>query len=656
MIRYRRGGIAWPIAARFKWLAALPVAALVIWLLARGLAALLAVDRGLDMTDEGLYLLAADPPSLRAAALFPWGWHTAPLFELAGYDIAAFRTLGAVLLVLAGAWLGWAAAAVLGDAHRTTASQGGASTSDRVHIGYAVRAIGAVVGGIGSLAYYQQLLRTPSYNWLNLLGILIAAGGLLLLIRAVEEEDGWPGRSPRILLLIVASAFGLFLTIPAKPTTVPFLLALGAGVLFLLRGWKLALGTTVLLSVAVAAWMAVAVLCGFWPVDFLRVFVVVANAPADPAHTIPSAFGDLVASVRVFLGQVRNLPRRLIVLFALAIALVVAGSLRPAWRGLSSAGFLLVVLGALVVASVPLPGVPNAPLIWFAYTPISTAAVIVVVGAVLTLLATGAIGRDPRDRLDFRVLAVILYLCALPLVFAFGTTNGTFAQSSLAAGIYFVAATTALTSARVSGIARWAPLVALVVFTGAVSATTVRDGWLFPYRMTPIQSQIIETPIGDHGAMLRLDPALSASLALLTKEARSAGFRPGTPLLGVTWPWSTTLPYTLGARVPDSLVLTVFGGSGAEAGAEYNLSNWFAGFPSADAWIATTASSALDASARASVARVLQSFSRLSGRSFPSDYVCVAAVGEYRIWRPASTADETTGSMRPGPGCGDESP
>ena len=46
------------------------------------LGLLLASDRGLDLSDEGLYLLAANPPTAHAAWGFPWGWNLRPLFQL----------------------------------------------------------------------------------------------------------------------------------------------------------------------------------------------------------------------------------------------------------------------------------------------------------------------------------------------------------------------------------------------------------------------------------------------------------------------------------------------------------------------------------------------------------------------------------------------
>jgi hypothetical protein len=134
---------------------------------------------------------------------------------------------------------------------------------------------------------------------------------------------------------------------------------------------------------------------------------------------------------------------------------------------------------------------------------------------------------------------------------------------------------------------------------------------------------------------LRLEPAQSAELTRFIEAARRAGFVPGTPLVGVNWEWSSGVAYALGARVPDSLMLAVFGGAGTIDGVDYNLTFRFTGFPSADAWISTTRSSVLKPDAQRDVAAALQAFGRVSGRPFPSGYTCVAAEGDQLLWRPA---------------------
>ena len=158
----------------FTSIASVAVLVVLWWLLNRVLAS----SRGLDLSDEGLYLLAADPPSPSASWGFPSGWHTHPLFALVGYDIASFRTLGAVVLFVAFAWLGWASVRVVTAARELT-------TTQRQFLLFT----GVLVGGLGSLFYYAPMLRTPSYNWLNLVGIAISAA-------AAPRARGWRRRSP----------------------------------------------------------------------------------------------------------------------------------------------------------------------------------------------------------------------------------------------------------------------------------------------------------------------------------------------------------------------------------------------------------------------------------------------------------------------------
>lgn len=191
---------------------------------------LLASDRGIDLTDEGLYLLAADPPSIDAAWGTPFGWHTAPVFRAVGYDVAAFRTLGAWLLVLASAALGWWAVR-LGERLRA-AGVAGRSTS-------VAASLRAVAGGVGGFLYYGGLLRTRSYNWVTVVGATIAAVGIVMLVehmlrsgcdRPGEGKLGelWQRTAVQRLGLHVGhliAGLGAFLSIPAKPTT-PILFAL----------------------------------------------------------------------------------------------------------------------------------------------------------------------------------------------------------------------------------------------------------------------------------------------------------------------------------------------------------------------------------------------------------------------------------------------
>lgn len=265
------------------------VVALGVGVLWRFLFVVLAADRGLELTDEGLYLLAARPPSIDAAWGTPAGWHTAPLFRLVGYDVAAFRTFGAVLLVGTAAMLGHAAVRL---GQQVRAAEHGAT-------GRVERLIGAVLAGLGGLLYYGALIRTPSYNWVTVLGATLAALGLLqiasarLLVRdGAEAESSQPWGGPRWLGSrgVLLAGFGAFFTVPAKPTTPVFFALLAIPILRLVGDLRPAVRTVLAVTTAALGFAAIAVLSGVWSPRFISVFLRAIEAPSLlPEHGLTGA-------------------------------------------------------------------------------------------------------------------------------------------------------------------------------------------------------------------------------------------------------------------------------------------------------------------------------------------------------------------------------
>jgi hypothetical protein len=131
----------------------------------------------------------------------------------------------------------------------------------------------------------------------------------------------------------------------------------------------------------------------------------------------------------------------------------------------------------------------------------------------------------------------------------------------------------------------------------------------------------------------------------LKKQAIQNGWVPGTPLLGVVWDWSSTVPYFLGARVPDCLMLTLFRYPGSVAVGKYNIKNSLGDFPSEKAWILTNVPgrdpglyslqpAPLNEKSQAEVNEVLAEAARAGGREFPRDYQLAAETIDYQLWRP----------------------
>jgi len=140
---------------------------------------------GFNITDESFYLLAVDPGHHGDAFNGLWGFYARLMWQVAGWNVGSVRLLGLAILVLTACALGYRLAPAIAFPRITT---------------IAVCASGAV-------AYYSLGLRTPSYNWLAVEGVAIAATALL--------PNGYVFRKRDAAL----AAAGVFVAGMGKPTT-----------------------------------------------------------------------------------------------------------------------------------------------------------------------------------------------------------------------------------------------------------------------------------------------------------------------------------------------------------------------------------------------------------------------------------------------------
>jgi hypothetical protein len=279
--------------------------------------------------------------------------------------------------------------------------------------------------------------------------------------------------------------------------------------------------------------------------------------------------------------------------------------------------------------------------------PLPLAVALVLMGITLVRLAAGRDAQAPRS-VDRRVFAVT-WLGAVGLVmFAvstwFGTADGLIEGASGAAGILIGAAllTTTSQSDRRIRSAAWG-LTTVLVLTPIIIGITGRAE-ASPWRAEPYSSQTVLTAVGQDGSRLYLDPALAALLTRLDLAAHEAGWSAGTPLLPVASRWSSTIPWHLGARVPESLMLTLGGARqiGRTEFLKYNLS-WALDEDFRQAWILVSGERHEHRDESWDWA-VLAASS--VGRTFPTDYVRVFATpssldtdqitkyGDVELWRP----------------------
>ena len=578
-----------------------------------------ATDRGIGFQDEGLYLLAADPPSPTAGWVTPFGWHTAPFLDLVGHDIARFRTLGLWLLVLAGALLGHTVGRrIVGDSDDRSAR------ATRIGIG--------AMGALGAPLLASGFLRTPGYNWVNLLGLVLATTGAILasMVRA-DTASLWQSR--RLLVAIALLAFGVWFTVPAKPSSAPlFLLAATA---FLAPHFRRRTSTVALMAVAwSAAWTAVGLLLSWWPTSFLDVLRRSADfPPLDRNQTLPGALRDVLRTPKVAWQYLTELRAATLLLVAVAAVIAVIASRRPDSHRALRAAPLTIVCVAAVGTAVPWPvlGLPN-PFVRFDWYGTTNAGVLLFVGALLHLLANRHVADRPAVRRAFAITG----LCAATVVaFGFGSAMGIYPQAALASALLWCSAA-AVVAAIGGPRCRMASIAVLVLAGGTLLVSNVVDSRHHPFDGTmllaPIDQQTEQAAIGPHDAVLRVDADTRALLDAL-RAAPANGFCPGTPLIGLVWQWTSTTAYAARAEVPEHLILTIFGYPDAAdvldvTMQDLELPKW------RDAWVATTDPATLDPDDAATLRAALDRLPSSVGRAFPDDYVLGFTVDELQFWSP----------------------
>jgi hypothetical protein len=601
------------------------------WVLERVLAS----DRGIDLSDEGLYLLAADPPSPSAAWGFPSGWHLHPLFAAAGYDIASFRTIGAVLLVGVSSWLGWSAA---------RANLAGSETR-RAAITFLTLA--TVAGALGSLLFYAPMLRTPSYNWSTLIGLTLAAAAAFTALSSARRTGHTRSvRAARLRFSVLAgvSSLALFTTFPAKPTTLPLMLLLTTLLMLVAVGVRAAGAWAALNLILMPLWLAIAFLLRVWPCDAVDVFRLALQMPApDPLQTAGSAVRAALLIPSDVMGVLAGMTSPTTVALGLGLLVMAVPVIgRKDWLVIRLAGFMITSLSALALAGLPVPGVRSefSPFT-IANAQVTTACLLIAVAAFLAASRLPGATRDTMPRALPR-WAGVLVLALLPFVFAFGSGNGIYAQASLAAGALLLAGVVAIPRPMLGrGAISFAGASMLV--TAAFAAGSVFSGWQAPFRAAPLADQRYPTEIGSRGSILLLEPRLAETITGLRAQAEAQGWTDGTPIVDVSFMWNPTIPYALGGRVPDYLALTIFGYPAAHDITDFHLTEPYRDFPYEKAWFVTSRPASIaDPNGQAGVDLTMEKIAAAAGLSFPDSYACVAA-GDFILWRPVSAEEGEQG-------------
>ncbi len=470
--------------------------------------------RGIDLTDEGYYLNSISLPFIFKSSYSQFGFLLHPVYLLVGGDLILFRLVGLILLTTASAALILAFLRIpaIGVSLRRT---------DRILL--------AVAGSSAALLSYFSWIPTPSYNLLNLVGVLIIFTGWFEICRTDGEPSS--GRWRRFIPVAVCGV-GFAVVALVKPTT-------SAALAVVLTFLTLAFGRRALAAIICAG-----------VVSFLLVVLVLMLIDGNPSAIIMryhSALqnNELSRSGHDLRGMITGLELTL------------------GYRGWGTL-LLMAVLGPLVSMALSADG-------WKLSTRLVTCAVVLAIQfflarplitynysisfwslGVLTMtgiLTSRLLSRDvaPEIGEDRRYIALLLGAFLAPVAVGFGTNVGIW-QAAVHAGLFWT-----LTIALLVVLATPRTLqLPWLHFTMAATACLVIQATIFsvkrPYRIVgPLSEQTEWISSARSERVVKVDPATATYFRSLLTGARSAGFQVGTPIIDLTGIGPTT-QYLLGGE------------------------------------------------------------------------------------------------------------
>jgi hypothetical protein len=499
-----------------------------------------ASGRGLDLTDEGFYLLTARHPEDVVMMTTSFHHLTAWLLWATGGSIAALRIAGVLGTALAGAALADAALAVSG-ARRS------------------LLAVSMVT--ISALLAYTWLLLTPSYNTYNGWAV---AGATVCLLRAF----GVTGRAPfdrrwwhiwmfGVGLFLGVSAFVKFPTAAAMGGLATIAIAAWPGLEWQKRltaaGW-LAVGTALTAAVMFAAIVSP----HEWWSEMLGGLDQVARLGAGHGR---SALGRYVRELRGHLGEGTRPVIWILSAVGFVSAAVLAAAPEGRTRRAARAGVWLVLAAAAARSTLETmawllpPALPGYMIrdpfpFWIARFHLHWLLLVAAI-ALGAGVGTRLRGGEPAPGIgaDRKRAIVALLLASGPAVAALGTANPIYINLMLALGSWAALLVLALryASPRLhwSGAGDAAMLTVLVFAAVQIVGGTA----IAPYGLHEgLVRQTVATSLGSPPALLSLDAETHRLVVELQRLTAACGFREGDDLFAFH-----NLPglvYALGGRSP----------------------------------------------------------------------------------------------------------
>lgn len=480
-----------------------------------------------DISDEGLYLLAAENGFGPRRFGSGFGAVTGVLYASVGGDLTGFRLLGLLVMIAANASLAWGTILCLP-----------AKTSRR-----GVTFAFLLITVLPSVTYYTHFpLITPSYNWSSQVGLTLFAAAVLLLTQSRFRFAGdW-------MLFLALAGVGLSVALWSKPTTVllyPLLLTL------LLIFGRPNRGLTLRLVAIAPSALIVALLYSQLvsdPISEVRR----ALSAYEGLKAIDPNYG-LIQSLEIWLETSAPVLAGAVVGYSflgLVLAIVQKTSVKnraQILRLVDYAWLTSVLLTMAVISIATIAGKTDLRQLPFLYF---LTLLWIALRGILSFLSARSAGR----KIAPESIALAVLISTMPAAHGLGSNNGV-SQLSLALGLSVGLGFAVFVG---SGRAPHATLAVAAATTGVFVACLTLAAAQNPYRSSPLVENTSLLQIG--GGAVYVNPTLAENLEALKICAQNSGLTRETLILDFTY-WSPGVVFFLEARAPATLIVAAKEGS-----------------------------------------------------------------------------------------------
>ncbi len=557
---------------------------------------------GLDITDEGMYLLSVHKVSNEMAFHNPFGDYTGILFRLSLQKVWLFRIGGYFVLGMSGVYVSKAISQYLPEnSHRLTKWI-------------------VITSGLLVVPFYYALgILSPSYNWLNLCCISLGLGAILRLEKPSSEK----------FFVLVLTNFALSTAIWigtfAKLSTGLGILLISVVIPLMLRRSL----RSIFINLGIQS-VSVLLLAVFHQL-FVSPLSVAAEKISrgqhaleilDPQYSISLALRSFWTGASHWLQTLLGYQ---FILMLIYIFMSIAISRR--WSRNKADGTPISVLLLMLPILSVIDSFTQGD--WAGFAAKYNDQMWAITHILSVSLAIFLVSCISRKTFSFSISFMCLAMLGGPVLYAFGSNNGFIEQITGASGLLALLAIFLLTfDERTKGIL--VALTCLVLSLGAFH-TTLEAG-RNPYRQAPISQQDVLIEISAGGGRLYVEKNFAEDVNSLRSQLPKQGWKARTPMLDFT-KYSAGIVYALDAQQPITVIPTVGGMPGVNELVEWSLRYISENDPNqtwTSAWILLPSEKNLAVCQLCPDTAALRHLNRI----FPTDYELVATSTNFRIYRP----------------------